>query len=812
VTARTQYLAELTVYDIDGATTATLRYCTGRGFVTTPSETPANTIYEPRITQPLSVARHLFAPGATSGRSVIGIGDLVLQNADGLLDALATDYAFDGRALVIRRGTEGAAYPAGFPVVFTGTMEQVEVNRDTVVVRCRDRAFELDAPLQVTLYDGDNVLPDGLEGTADDLKGKPKPLAYGVVQNATLPCVNTAKLIYQLNDGAVQSVDGVYDAGIALGGELFIAAGGGTPDDTFSASARGGAWAVSPAILAGSGTVTCSCLGPSGTVVLGRGTGVEYSTTGDVWTAATIDAGFTIRGIAYDGTTYVAVGDGGQIWTSTNLTAWTSRTSGFSTSNIRGVAFGGGTFLAVGALGKASTSPTGTTWTAETTTFGAGTINAVVYDGSQFVIAGATALLFTTPTGVTYTSRTSGVTGSAEIYALGFGGDLLVLGADTGQICTSADGATWTKRVSPFSSAETIYASAYGDAQWIVAGSNGLVAASGEGVAWTMVSSGYAAGAFEVRTLIYATGLGTAAYANATDLEDDVKAPAPSSFKTYSNAAGSYVRLGSAPYGTVTADLTVGATAADRTAAQIFADVLTEAGYTSADWVAGDLTTLDTADNSEIGLFLDTPTTIGDVLDALANTVGAAWWPRASDGDFRIAQLLAPTGTAALTITADDLVRPLAMLPPTDEGRGLPSYRTTLRYGRNWTVQGDGLAAGVSDARRAFLAAAYRETTDVDAAVQTAYLLAQDTVEDTLYAVEADAAAEAARRQTLRGVRRRRFEAVLALNDDTDGLDLNDVVELEHPRFGLTPAVKFRILGIEPNARDGIVRLILWGS
>lgn len=189
-----QYLAELVAYDLVGATTVTLRYCTGRGFVTAPSETPANTEYAPRLVQPLAVSRYAFAPGATAGRSVLGLGDLVLSNLDGALDALATDYAFDGRSLVIRRGTEGAAYPAGFPVVFTGTMEQVEVARERVVVRARDRAAELEVALQSTLYAGDNVLPDGLEGTADDLKGQPKPLAFGKVTNATLPCVNTSKI------------------------------------------------------------------------------------------------------------------------------------------------------------------------------------------------------------------------------------------------------------------------------------------------------------------------------------------------------------------------------------------------------------------------------------------------------------------------------------------------------------------------------------------------------------------------------------------------------------------------------------------
>ncbi|KKL24278.1 hypothetical protein LCGC14_2416890, partial [marine sediment metagenome] len=51
---------------------------------------------------------------------------------------------------------------------------------------------------------------------AGDLKGKPKPVLYGVVQNIAPPLVNTSKLIYQVADATLNSVDAVYDRGVAL--------------------------------------------------------------------------------------------------------------------------------------------------------------------------------------------------------------------------------------------------------------------------------------------------------------------------------------------------------------------------------------------------------------------------------------------------------------------------------------------------------------------------------------------------------------------------------------------------------------------
>ena len=59
-------------------------------------------------------------------------------------------------------------------------------------------------------------LPAGVEGVVGDLAGKPKPLLFGVVTNIAPPCVNTARLIYQVNDGTITSLDDVYDRGVAL--------------------------------------------------------------------------------------------------------------------------------------------------------------------------------------------------------------------------------------------------------------------------------------------------------------------------------------------------------------------------------------------------------------------------------------------------------------------------------------------------------------------------------------------------------------------------------------------------------------------
>jgi hypothetical protein len=118
----------------------------------------------------------------------------------------------------------------------------------------------------------------------------------------------------------------------------------------------------------------------------------------------------------------------------------------------------------------------------------------------------------------------------------------------------------------------------------------------------------------------------------------------------------------------------------------------------------------------------------------------------------------------------------------------------------------------VTEARRAFLALEWREAKAEDPTVKTVHLLAVQSDEDSLLQVAADAQAESNRRQTLRGILRNAYDCVVPLNDSVFGtLDLGDVVTLQHTRYGLSAGAKYRVIGVEPDARNNRVTLRLWG-
>ncbi len=181
-----------------------------------PTGGAAHTFYDPRIKQPAIMSRDVFDSATTFGASKVGVGAMELVNLDGGLDGMAA-YGLDGRAMVLMLGeiNDGDSAPT-WTTILTGTMEQPEISWDKVTLRIRDRQAELDKPINLSTYTGDNVLPDGLEGVEGDLKGKSKPVLLGQVFNIAPPLVNTSKLIYQLNDGALNSVDAVYDRALAL--------------------------------------------------------------------------------------------------------------------------------------------------------------------------------------------------------------------------------------------------------------------------------------------------------------------------------------------------------------------------------------------------------------------------------------------------------------------------------------------------------------------------------------------------------------------------------------------------------------------
>ena len=300
-----------------------------------------------------------------------------------------------------------------------------------------------------------------------------------------------------------------------------------------------------------------------------------------------------------------------------------------------------------------------------------------------------------------------------------------------------------------------------------------------------------------------------AAYTSQSDMETN--APPAGQYRVWNDATGCFVRLGSAPTGTVTVDAVQGAAVATRTVGQLYSQILQAAGISPSDINSADITALDAAAPCEAGVYApyDQDITPLELLDTLCASVGA-WYGCDASGAFRIGQIAVPTGAAVGTITATDILK-IERVSSRDPGVGIPAWKVKIGYQRIYSVQND-LTAAVTDARKAYLAEEYRRVESSDASVKTANLTSPELEFLTVLASASDAAAEADRRLAIYKVRRDmyqltiRVDAVLAA-----ALDIGKIVTLQVARFGMSAGKNFLIIGIRTNMRGYQFDLTLWG-
>ncbi len=130
-----------------------------------------------------------------------------------------------------------------------------------------------------------------------------------------------------------------------------------------------------------------TALATSGDIFVGvSGNNVQVTTNGINWVGIYISSN-ALKGIGYANNCFIAVGDHGSIFTSTDGMIWTDR-SVPTTGGFRGVAYGSGVYVAVGDIG--ATSGDGVSWS-----LNSGNppvqLQRVVYGNGVFVAAGDSA-------------------------------------------------------------------------------------------------------------------------------------------------------------------------------------------------------------------------------------------------------------------------------------------------------------------------------------------------------------------------------------------------------------------------------------
>jgi hypothetical protein len=173
-------------------------------------------------------------------------------------------------------------------------------------------------------------------------------------------------------------------------------------------------------------------------------TSIYTSSDGIAWTARTTPSSLGLNSVAFGASTYVAVGAGGNVFSSTDLVTWTSQSAGSSLFND--VIFANNVFVAVGAAGAIYSSSNGIAWGLRAA--GANQFFRVLWAGGSinlFIAIGVGGAVYTSPDSVTWISRSAGSTQFNDIAYNSTSGTIVIVG-NTGTIYSSTDGTTWTNR------------------------------------------------------------------------------------------------------------------------------------------------------------------------------------------------------------------------------------------------------------------------------------------------------------------------------------------------------------------------------
>jgi hypothetical protein len=726
--------------------------------------------YVPALFVPEEVlyGRSLFADGRTGGASEITISDgLALLDADGVLDPLQ-HWGWDGRAARLYLIAAGQPRSAAI-LVLSATLEQLlPVYRVAageaeakLVLRLKDPLSRFDVPLQPVKYAGSNVGPTGLEGTADDIKGLPKPIAYGRCFEVPGRWANTSELVLQWADGALAEIEPKWDNGVPL-----------VLDQDHA----------TPALLLagtpGSGEYdTCLAQGysrlganPAGTITADLSTVATPLPSGDA--------------IAFDG-----------------AADWLKRDSAL----VGGVATDRGTvslwFRVDGGDGTLRTLLSLVDVTAEAALeIRLTTANKIQ---AEWINAGG---------------ASNGTVTSTTTFAAGGGWHHLLLAWIFAPAPTAAlriDGANETNPAIVATGASDPLGSAR-----IAAGGLGSPSGLFPGalaelwVGWAQfVDITTSAGREKFRTLAgYPEDLGRTGARPTGSSPVLYLRGGPGRFWQNLGIGGDFTVEGAPAVAASTPYAPPPAVPSTVTAAEIIRDIATARVGLTADEIDADSfdqAMLDAPE--EVGIWVGDERSVRDVLDEVANSAALAYWFRA-DGRLAVGRFGLPSGTPLATWGSDELVE-LERRPVTDTGFGLPAYSIVVEHSRIWQVaDGNGLAGSVDAARRAYLEREYRQASAADNTVRAKHLLAPEFVFRTLIADPDDAQAFAQDRLALYARRRGRWRARLAIDAATAAVDLFDVVLLQLPRFGLDGGQLFRVIGIESDFRGNRIDFDLWGG
>jgi hypothetical protein len=251
-----------------------------------------------------------------------------------------------------------------------------------------------------------------------------------------------------------------------------------------------GAIAWTPVVLKGDTVRYFShCVYGAGTYVgVGGGNGIYTSTDGITWTKRAEEKsslGRTLlRSVAYGNGRFVAVCTRGGVFTSPDGVSWTKGNSG-SKEDLTTVLYKSDRFAAISEEGAVLTSVDAITWRF-VNRYESGQFMPVIRASGKYVAVGGFGTVLTSPDAVSWT--VAGPATKQRLVSAAYGAGQFVAVGEKGTIISSSDGITWAGRST--GTTQDINAIAYAAGRFIAVGFYGIMLTSTDGITWTREISG----------------------------------------------------------------------------------------------------------------------------------------------------------------------------------------------------------------------------------------------------------------------------------------------------------------------------------
>lgn len=220
----------------------TTRFLSNKGYVTSPTDTPANTRYSPYIAGGVKFTETLSLDGTAS----LSFGDIEIDNLSGDRDAWLDD-VWDNRAIKVFIG-DVRWDRTDFRQIFDGVVAGIQTkNRTRINLRVSDKLQRLNGPVSETKL-------GGATSNADRLL----PLCFGECHNIEPLLVDPSVNEYQVHDGAIEQIIEVRDNGVPVAFTPYLTTGkfrlSAQPSGQITASVQGATYQSN--LLGDNGTLT----------------------------------------------------------------------------------------------------------------------------------------------------------------------------------------------------------------------------------------------------------------------------------------------------------------------------------------------------------------------------------------------------------------------------------------------------------------------------------------------------------------------------------------------------------------------------